>query len=237
MAASCALTSSHGELAHGGSPCSAYSPLQELAQPLSAGGRAISLDTPLPLLLPMVALADLSHGVGNSSTSLHGRPRSSPYSPSTSSSPRPQPLFRCCGDPVSLACCPILASRSGRLHGRRRKAQSDAPHVLDEKPERKIIGVFCGIRVEFINEILGCLGEEEGYAPCSSLPWFPTTAAGNIPTPDAEIHASGSIFLNVGCLSDLAVDLLLAAACALFPPSSSLGSVQPRPYYRPQYAS
>lgn len=93
---------------------------------------------------------------------------------------------------------------------------------------------FCGIRVEFINEILGCLGEEEGYAPCSSLPWFPTAAAGNIPTPDAEIHASGSIFLNVGCLSDLAVDLLLAAACALFPPSSSPGSAQPRRYYRPQ---
>lgn len=45
------------------------------------------------------------------------------------------------------------------------------------------------------------------------------------PTPDVEIHASGSIFLNAGCLSDLAVDLLLAAACALFPPSSSPGLI------------
>jgi hypothetical protein len=72
-------------------------------------------------------------------------------------------------------------------------------------------------------EILECLGEE-GYAPCSSLPWFHTAAAGNIPTPDVDIHVSGSISLNAGCLSDLAVDLLLAAACALFPPSSSPGS-------------
>ncbi|KAL5667481.1 hypothetical protein ACJX0J_019702, partial [Zea mays] len=67
----------------------------------------------------------------------------SPYSPSTSSSPQPQLLFRRCGDPVSLVCCPILASRPG----------SDAPHVLDEKPEQpeqEIIVVF----VEFVSDLL-----------------------------------------------------------------------------------
>jgi hypothetical protein len=60
------------------SPIDASAPLllrptpHPLALPCSP---AISLDTPLPLLLPMVALADLSHDVGNSSTSLHGRPK------------------------------------------------------------------------------------------------------------------------------------------------------------------